>query len=44
MDKQKARFRIDGAVALAMAVGVKAIGKSKPEPSYLESGAMMVVY
>jgi phage terminase large subunit-like protein len=44
MDKQKARFRIDGAVALAMAVGVKAIGKSRPEPSYLESGAMMVVY
>lgn len=36
MDKQKARFRIDGAVALAMALGVKTgeLVEAKPEPTY----------
>ena len=31
IDKNKARFRIDGAVALAMALGLKARDKEKPE-------------
>jgi len=34
LDKSKARFRIDGAVATAMASGLKARAVPKPEPSY----------
>ena len=31
LDKSKSRFRIDGAVALAMALGLKARDRSEPE-------------
>lgn len=34
MDKSKARFRIDGAVATAMAIGLKARDVKKAEPEY----------
>ena len=34
MDKSKARFRIDGAVATAMAIGLKARDVKKEEPEY----------
>lgn len=38
LDKQKSRGRIDGMVALAMAVGVKPIGERKKQPSLLFLG------
>lgn len=34
LDKSKVRFRIDGAVALAMAMGLKARDRVKPEPKF----------
>lgn len=37
LDKSATRFRIDGAVALAMALGLKALDRTKPpEPSWFE--------
>lgn len=34
LDKSKARFRIDGAVAMVMALGLKARERSAPQPTY----------
>lgn len=45
IDKSKAKFRIDGAVAVAMAIGLRARDRQKEAkpPSYLEAGGMVVI-
>lgn len=43
IDKDKARFRIDGAVALAMALGLKARDRKDEGPSVYESRGILMV-
>lgn len=45
IDKSKAKFRIDGAVAVAMAIGLRARDRQKEAkpPSYLEAGGLVVI-
>jgi phage terminase large subunit-like protein len=44
LDKDKARFRIDGAVALAMAVGLKARDRKEDDgPSIYETRGVLMV-
>lgn len=44
MDKSKTRFRIDGAVALAMAIGLKSRDKSdEPPPSVYETRGLEII-
>lgn len=44
LDKSKTRFRIDGAVAAAMAMGLKAVDATKPQgPSVYETRGVLVL-
>jgi len=43
LDKEKAKFRIDGAVALCMALGLKAQDREEGYGTYLSEGELMVL-